>query len=100
MRFTLVPLLCCGVLWAGSLHSAESDAGEHVRIQTELGDIEVWLDRTHAPVTTSNFLKYVEGKFYDGGSFHRTVKPDNQPKNKVKIEVVQDRKSTRLSSSH
>jgi peptidyl-prolyl cis-trans isomerase A (cyclophilin A) len=34
-------------------------------------------------------LKYVDGKFYDGGRFHRTVKPDNQPDNKVKIEVIQ-----------
>jgi peptidyl-prolyl cis-trans isomerase A (cyclophilin A) len=31
----------------------------------------------------------VDGKFYDGGRFHRTVKPDNQPDNKVKIEVIQ-----------
>jgi peptidyl-prolyl cis-trans isomerase A (cyclophilin A) len=40
-------------------------------------------------VTTANFLKYVDGKFYDGSSFHRTVRPDNQPDNKVKIEVIQ-----------
>jgi peptidyl-prolyl cis-trans isomerase A (cyclophilin A) len=31
----------------------------------------------------------VDGKFYDGGRFHRTVTPDNQPKNKTKIEVIQ-----------
>jgi peptidyl-prolyl cis-trans isomerase A (cyclophilin A) len=27
--------------------------------------------------------------FYDGGMFHRTVTPDNQPDSTVKIEVVQ-----------
>src|SRR5262249_13814874 len=30
-----------------------------------------------------------DGKFYVGGRFHRTVTPDNQPNNKVKIEVIQ-----------
>src|SRR5262245_37379450 len=60
-----------------------------VRIETDLGDIEVELDAKSAPNTVANFLKYVNGKFYDGGRFHRTVTPDNQPDNKVKIEVVQ-----------
>ena len=59
-----------------------------VLIQTQKGDIEVELD-ARAPITVANFLRYVDGKFYDGGRFHRTVKPDNQPDNKVKIEVVQ-----------
>jgi alpha-galactosidase len=60
-----------------------------VIIQTELGDIDVRLDPAHAPVTTANFLRYVDGGFYNGGRFHRTVRRDNQPDNKVKIEVVQ-----------
>jgi len=58
-------------------------------IQTEKGDIEVELNPAQAPITVANFLKYVDAKFYDGGRFHRTVKPDNQPDNKVKIEVIQ-----------
>jgi peptidyl-prolyl cis-trans isomerase A (cyclophilin A) len=60
-----------------------------VRIETDLGTIEVELDAAKAPNTVANFLKYVDGKFYDGGRFHRTVTPDNQPDNKVKIEVIQ-----------
>ena len=60
-----------------------------VRIETDHGDIEVELDAAKAPATVANFLKYVDGKFYDGGRFHRTVTPDNQPDNKVKIEVIQ-----------
>jgi peptidyl-prolyl cis-trans isomerase A (cyclophilin A) len=60
-----------------------------VLIQTEAGDIEVELDAAKAPNTVANFLKYADGKFYDGGRFHRTVTPDNQPDNKVKIEVIQ-----------
>jgi peptidyl-prolyl cis-trans isomerase A (cyclophilin A) len=60
-----------------------------VLIRTEKGDIVVELDAARAPATTANFLKYVDGKFYDGGSFHRTVRADNQPDDKVKIGVIQ-----------
>jgi peptidyl-prolyl cis-trans isomerase A (cyclophilin A) len=60
-----------------------------VRIETDQGDIEVELDAAKAPATVAIFLKYVDGQFYDGGRFHRTVTPDNQPANKVKIEVIQ-----------
>jgi peptidyl-prolyl cis-trans isomerase A (cyclophilin A) len=60
-----------------------------VIIQTTKGNIDVELDAVRAPRTTANFLRYVDGKLYDGGRFHRTVRKDNQPNNKVKIEVIQ-----------
>jgi peptidyl-prolyl cis-trans isomerase A (cyclophilin A) len=34
-------------------------------------------------------LKYVDAGHYDGGTFHRTVRLDNQPESPVKIEVIQ-----------
>ncbi len=58
-------------------------------IETELGNIEIEVDAQHAPITAANFLHYVDAGHYDGGQFHRTVTPDNQPDNLVKIEVVQ-----------
>lgn len=58
-------------------------------LETERGEIELVLDARHAPLTTANFLRYVDRGFYDGGMFHRTVKPENQPNNKIKIEVIQ-----------
>ena len=61
----------------------------HVILETDAGDIEVQLETKKAPITSANFLKYVDGKFYDGGLFHRTVKPDNQPGDKIRIEVIQ-----------
>jgi len=67
----------------------EGDKPIRVLIETDKGNIEVELDAKSAPNTVANFLKYVDGKFYDGGQFHRTVTPDNQPDNKVKIEVIQ-----------
>jgi peptidyl-prolyl cis-trans isomerase A (cyclophilin A) len=62
-----------------------------VLLATEFGEIELELDAARAPVTVENFLKYVDGGFYNGGIFHRAVKknPDNQPQNTVKIEVIQ-----------
>ena len=60
-----------------------------VRIDTALGAFEVEIDSARAPVTATNFLKYVDGGHYDGGVFHRTVKMDNQPESSVKIEVIQ-----------
>src|SRR5438876_9319407 len=58
-------------------------------IETERGDIAIVLDSTHAPATVTNFLRYVDGGFYTGGRFHRTVTPLNQPNDTVRIEVIQ-----------
>lgn len=60
-----------------------------VLVQTERGDIVLEIDTAHAPMTAANFLKYVDAGHYDGGTFHRTVKMDNQPDSPVKIEVIQ-----------
>ena len=60
-----------------------------MRVQTELGDIVIEVDTARAPVTAANFLKYVDAGHYDGGTFHRTVKMDNQPESTIKIEVIQ-----------
>ena len=35
------------------------------------------------------FLRYVDAGHYNGGQFHRTVTMDNQPDNKIRIEVIQ-----------
>jgi peptidyl-prolyl cis-trans isomerase A (cyclophilin A) len=79
-------------IFAAQPFTAAHDAVQslpHVLIETETGDIEIEVDTVRAPVTAANFLKYVDGGFYDGGRFHRTVRLDNQPKNDVKIEVIQ-----------
>ena len=61
----------------------------HVVIQTDLGEIELEIDTAHAPSTAANFLKYIDAGLYDGGLFHRTVRPDNQREKPVKIAVIQ-----------
>ena len=61
----------------------------HVILRTGLGEITLEIDSIHAPVSATNFLRYVDGGFYGGGAFRRTVTPDNQPQSPVKIEVIQ-----------
>ena len=60
-----------------------------VVLETDFGSITVEVDAGSAPGTAANFLHYVENEFYDGGRFHRTVTPDNQPDDTIRIEVVQ-----------
>lgn len=45
-----------------------------VLIRTSKGDITVGLDRSHAPVSVDNFLKYVDAGFYKDTVFHRVIK--------------------------
>jgi peptidyl-prolyl cis-trans isomerase A (cyclophilin A) len=47
-----------------------------VVIQTSAGKIVVALDRGHAPVTTANFLHYVDTHRFDGEIFYRSLHQD------------------------
>ena len=58
-------------------------------IKTVLGDITIELYLSKAPITVANFLKYVDAHLYDSSSFFRAVTLNNQPKDSVKIEVIQ-----------
>jgi len=60
-----------------------------VVFETDLGRITMEVDVAHAPVTGANFLKYVDGKFYDGGAINRAVRPDNTTRHDVEIQVIQ-----------
>ncbi len=62
---------------------------ETIIIRTELGDIRARLDLSRAPVTSGNFLRYIAARLFDSACFYRIVRMDNQPQNKVKIEVIQ-----------
>ena len=60
-----------------------------VVFETELGAITMEVDVAKAPITAENFLKYVDGKFYDGGMINRSVRPDNTRRRDVEIQVIQ-----------
>jgi len=61
----------------------------NVNLVTTAGEIHFELFPDKAPLTVANFLKYVEGGNFTGGSFYRVVRMDNQEQNTVKIEVIQ-----------
>lgn len=89
-------LLALSLLAAAGVAAGESPpAGApapspvHVRLTTDLGDIDLEIDLARAPATAANFLRYVDAGRYDGGRFHRTVRPDTETRPDVPIEVVQ-----------
>jgi len=70
-----------------SLSSAQNP---EVLVSTEVGDITIEVFQDDAPVTSSNFLKYVDaGKYNRQTCFYRVVRLDNQPDKPIKIEVIQ-----------
>ncbi len=44
-----------------------------VIIKTNKGDIKIELDKKNAPISTENFLTYVQEGYYDGTVFHRVI---------------------------
>jgi len=44
-----------------------------VAIETSLGRIVIALDHGHAPITTANFLNYVDSHRFDGETFYRAM---------------------------
>ncbi|MFI5310346.1 MAG: peptidylprolyl isomerase [Gemmatimonadales bacterium] len=81
---------CSALLFCAFAATAHAQSGRvTIAIETSAGRIEAELDSARAPVSVTNFLRYVDGHFYDGGRFHRTVRLDNQQTSPVKIEVIQ-----------
>ena len=59
-----------------------------ITLRTAMGDIDLELYAERAPVTVANFLAYLDAGHYNGGSFYRVVRYDNDNGN-PKIEVIQ-----------
>ncbi len=79
-------LLICLALPLGLLSET---AALRVVMHCSMGDIEAELYPDKAPLTVANFLAYLDAGMYEKCSFFRVVRPDNQPNDRVKIEVVQ-----------
>jgi peptidyl-prolyl cis-trans isomerase A (cyclophilin A) len=88
-RTLQIAAIAVTALMAALIAQAQTSGPVRVRVQTELGDIVVEVDQARAPATSANFLRYVDAGHYDGGTWHRTVKMDNQPESTIKIEVIQ-----------
>ncbi|MFZ1806348.1 MAG: peptidylprolyl isomerase [Cyclobacteriaceae bacterium] len=62
---------------------------QKIKIETSEGNIIVELYPEKAPKTVANFLRYIDAGNYDGNSFYRVVRMDNQSPDQPKIEVIQ-----------
>ena len=68
-RLILTLILLC----LGSQAWAQADP-VRVRLETGEGPILVELDRARAPLTSANFLRYVDAGLLDGANFYRAMK--------------------------
>ncbi|HEY8004975.1 MAG TPA: peptidylprolyl isomerase [Phenylobacterium sp.] len=78
LRRTLLALAASLAL-ASAAHAQKPNP--RVVINTSLGSITLELFADKAPITTANFLKYVDRKLYDGATFYRASKPPGQAGN-------------------
>jgi len=62
-------LAACFALGPIAGAASATNGGIAIAIVTDRGRIEAVLDPVHAPVTTKNFLRYVDRGFYTGGTF-------------------------------
>lgn len=58
-------------------------------IKTAIGEIEIELYPTKAPITVQNFLHYVDSGMYDNTKFFRTCTKENEADRTIQIEVIQ-----------
>ena len=68
--FVLVGLVAAGL---GCSRDAKSASAPQVVLETNKGAIVVQLHADKAPISTKNFLEYVDAGFYDGTVFHRVI---------------------------
>jgi len=62
-----------GSLGGSAALAAPTGGNPVVVLETSQGSIEIELDADKAPVSTQNFLAYVDAGFYDGTIFHRVI---------------------------
>ena len=70
LRIVIAIITASSFAWALPAKAADPV----VVLKTSEGTIEITLDPKNAPITTANFLSYVDKKFYDGTVFHRVVR--------------------------
>jgi cyclophilin family peptidyl-prolyl cis-trans isomerase len=72
MRQTIVAMAFLMGLSAAAVGAAEG-GNPVVVMKTSMGVIKIELDKAKAPISTDNFIAYVNDKFYDGTVFHRVI---------------------------
>jgi cyclophilin family peptidyl-prolyl cis-trans isomerase len=79
-RMLLATLVIASALPLAALAQAQSagctakgNAPMKVKLTTSMGPIVIQLDKDKAPISTENFVKYVEAGHYNGTIFHRVI---------------------------
>jgi len=72
-------VLGAGLVMATPQMVLAQGARPRVTMTTSQGTIVVELEDRKAPLTSANFLRYVDAKAYDGGSFFRAARNDWAP---------------------
>ncbi len=62
--------------------------GSRVELTTPLGSLTLLLRPDRAPLSATDFLRYIDAGAYNGGRFFRVVRPDNDHGH-PRIDVVQ-----------
>ena len=73
-------LVGAGVLVASPATALAKAPKPKVAIKTNHGMIVVELEAQRAPITSANFLHYVDTRLYDGGEFYRANRTPGVPK--------------------
>ncbi|MBD8491584.1 peptidylprolyl isomerase [Pseudomonas syringae] len=71
--FKTLALVASTVMFSAHLMAAEPAKGTHVVLDTSFGQIELELADDKAPISTQNFLGYVDSGFYKNTIFHRVI---------------------------
>lgn len=69
--FSLMLLLTTTLSFA--TENKMSDSSSKVKLTTSLGEIVIQLNPEKAPISSANFLTYVNEGFYNGTIFHRVI---------------------------
>ena len=70
----LSALLCISATSSFAKENKMSEPSSKIKLTTSLGAIIVQLNTEKAPVSSANFLTYVNEGFYNGTIFHRVIK--------------------------
>ena len=73
LKYVLAGILFVLGVYFLSVIFFKGEAMPTVKLTTSMGEITIQLDQENAPITTENFIKYVESGFYNGTIFHRVI---------------------------
>ena len=72
-KLSTVLMLCSLCLVSVNSMADDAESSKNIIMETTLGNIQIKLNDTKAPVTSANFRRYVKEGFFNGLIFHRVI---------------------------